>query len=524
MVKFRWLAKPCKHIAPHSEKDSYSPSPYQERDHASPTVFPNSSVAAIPTTNTTLSLSLPPGRKHPEQKIGPLRCLSMPDVTHQPDSDHQVKQGTSTPKEKSLPPTPTSSSEDASDVHSYPMNPSIEGPSWPYQPSRQDPQSALASPTVRPSPSQAKVALAQAASAISLPHSIPIPQASASSTRSDINSIAFVTIPHPQPEPEPEPDRLGFPPSNIRRAKSFQQLTRNYRKEDDPHSDSQMPRSRRISFGRVNPFDPVEKGKDKALEGIPSHVTPPRVPLVRRPSFWNRKRNDSSKSLVAPLPPQHPSNSVDHLSHILPSLPPMSPFHIDANISYSSRSSQTEESPPRLSDRRNHPLPPRPAASSPDLSLSLRSSQPRHPPRRRRPATADSAPDRPRTLSFAFSSVYPSTSPPSPPQHADSATFRQRPRPRSQTNPPFLHRLSANIFSFGSSSPSPSTPTIGAYLTHSPGASPRASTSKLSPPKPLLDSESPESYVNRLLSTISKVEVASVLAQRCVPPDTSTGI
>jgi hypothetical protein len=522
MVKFRWLAKSCKYIAPHSENDSYSPSPYQERDHPSPSVFPNSSVAAIPATNTTLSLSLPPCRKYPEQKIGPLRCLSMSDVTHQPDSDHQIKQRTSTPKDKSLPPTPTSSSEDASDVHSYRINPSIEDPSWPYQPSSQGPQSAPAPPTVRPSSSQAKVALAQAALGICLPHSIPIPQASASSPRSDVNSIAFVAIPHPQPEPEP--DRLGFPPSNIRRAKSFQQLTRKYRKEDDPHSDSQMPRSRRISSGRVNVLDSDEKGKGKVLEGIPSHVTPPRVPLVRRASFWNRKRDDSSKSSVAPLPPQHPSNSVDHLSHILPSLPPMSPFHIDANVSYSSRSSQTEEqSPPGLSDRRNHPLPPRPAASSPDLSLSLRPSQP-HPPRRRRPATADSIPDRPRTLSFAFSSVYPSTSPPSPSQHAGSATFRQRPRPRSQTNPPFLHRLSANIFSFGSASPSPSTSTIGAYLTHSPGASPRASTSKLPPPKPLLDSESPASYVNRLLSMISKVEVASVLAHRCVPPDASTGI
>jgi hypothetical protein len=513
MVRFRWLVKTSKHAAPHSEKDAYSPPQYQEGDHAEPSVFPGPSMSTIPTASTTQAthfLSLPLCRKRQEQQVDPLRRQSMSDaLTHQPGSDRQLEQEIPTPKEKSLPPTPTSSTEGASGAHLCRVNSPIEGPSSPYRPrSRQALQSATASPTARPSPSQAKVALAQAALAIGLPHGMP--QASASSSLSDVNSIAFVTIPQSQS------NRHGFPPSSIRRTKSFQQLTR-YGK-DDTHPDSQLSRSRGISYGHVNAFDPNEKGKGKAMEDIPSHITPPRKSLVRRASFWNRKRHDS-KSSVAPLPSQHPHNSVDHLSHMLPSLPPMSPFHIDNNTSHSSRSSHTEEQlPPGLNSRRDRPLPPRPATSSPDLSLQP--SQP-HPPRRRRPATADSAADRPRTLSFASSSGYlsrlaPAPSRPAPSQRSDTATSRQRPRPRSQTNPQFLRRLSANLFSFGSSSPSPSpSGAIGPYLTHFPGASPRASTSKLPPPKPRPDLESPASYVNRLLSTISKVEIASALANRC---------
>ena len=464
---------------------------------------------AVPTTNTTQPthfFTLPLWRKRQEQQVGPTQHPSMSDsLTHQLSSDHQLEHGAPIPNEKALPPTPTSSTEGASGAHLCRVDSPIEDQSLLYQPSRQAPQSTTASPTTRPSPSKAKLALAQAALAIGLPHSMP--QASASSSRSDVNSIAFVPI--------PQSSLHGLPPSSLRRAKSFQQLTREYGKEDDTHTGIKRSRSRGISFGRVNAFDSDEKGKGKALEDIPSHVTPPRRSLARRASFWNRKHHESSKPSVAPLPLQHPHNSADNLSHTLPSLPPMSPFHFDTDVSHSSRSSHTEEQlphpPPGLNshcDHRDRPLPARPAASSPDLSL--RPLQP-HPPRQLRPATADSATDRPRTLSsFTPPSGRPSTSIFTSLQYPDAAARR-----RSQTNPPFFHRLSVNLFSFGSSSSSLSTSgTNGAHLTHSPGASPRASTSKLSPPKPRLSEESPASYMNRLLSTISKVEVASVLASR----------
>jgi hypothetical protein len=107
-----------------------------------------------------------------------------------------------------------------------------------------------------------------------------------------------------------------------------------------------------------------------------------------------------------------------------------------------------------------------------------------------------------------------------PPQNPDVATPRQAARPRSQTNPAtLLHRLSANILSFGSSTPLPPTSgTNRVHTNHSPRASsPRASTSKLPPPKPRPDEESPVAYVDRLFGTISKADVASVLASRYDP-------
>jgi hypothetical protein len=514
MVRFGWPVKTTKYSAPPPETNTYTPPRYQDERHASTVPFPSTITSTVP-TNTTTFLSLPISRKRQEQRVDPPHRLSMHDMRpYQAGFDHQRTQGTSSPREKSLPPTPSSSNEDVpvNYIRRTDSSISVENQSLSHRPSNQFPLPTTASPPARPSPSQAKIALAQAALAIGLPHGMP--QASASSSRSDVTSPAFLTVPQP-----------SRPSSCVRRARSLHQLSRTFWRDDNDniHASPEGPRrSRRTSFGPANALDSEGKGDRNTVEDIPSHITPPRK-LVRKASFWNRKHNDLVKPAV-PLPPADPlRNSSDHLSHILPSLPPLTPLRFDANILSSSRSSQTEEhlppSPPGLNRRSescNRPLPPSPAASSPDLSMRTLQTQS---PGRRRPSTADSAADRSRTLSYVHPPGHSSPLAPTPPQNPDVATPRRTARPRSQTNPAFLlHRLSANIFSFSSSSLSPPTSgTNRVHTNHSPGASPRASTSKLPPPKPRPDEESPVAYVDRLLGTISKADVASVLASRYDP-------
>ena len=522
MVRFGWPVKTTKYSVPPPETNTYTPPPYQEGRHASTVPFPSAVTSTVPsnattnTTQTTHFLSLPISRKLQEQRADPPRRLSIHDMRpRQAGLDHQRTQGTSSPREKSLPPTPTSSNEEAHENHIRRTESSISvrNQSLSHRPSNQFPLPTTASPPARPSPSQAKFALAQAALAIGLPHSMP--QASASSSRSDVTT-AFLTIPQPSPPPVPS--------SGVRRAKSLHQLSRTFWRDDNDHTHASLERprrSRRISSGPANALDSEGKGDRNTVEDIPSHITPPRKPLVKKASFWNRKHDDSLKPPVALPPADPPRNSFDHLSHVLPSLPPLTPLRFDTSILCSSQSSPAEEhlppSPPglnRRSESRNLPLPPSLAASSPDLSVQSPKTQSH----RRRPFTADSAADRSRTLSYVHPPDHSSPLAPTPQHNTDVATPRRIARPRSQTNPAFLlHRLSSNIFSFSSSSLSPSTSgTNRVHANHSPKASPRASTSKLPPPKPHSDEES-VTYVDRLLGTISKADVASVLASRYGP-------
>lgn len=508
MFKFGWPVKTTKYSTSSARETYPPPSPYQEQqDHASP--FPSTTPSTVPTTTTSSStthfLSLPIWSKHHEEPVDSPQRVSMFDLrTYQAGLDHQRKQGTPSPREKSLPPTPTSSNEDVSDAHMRSTDSPIDERSWLYGPSTQTRSSPTASPPVRPTPSNAKFALAQAALAIGLPHGMP--QASASSSRTDVNSMALVSVTQPSGHPAPRP--------NIRRAKSFQQLSRKFWRDDDgTSSDAQRPRSRGTSFDPPRASESDGKGKGNALGHIPSDVTPPRKSLVRRASFWNRNRNDTPRNDVAPPPSEGPRNCFDHLSPLLPTLRPMSPLHFDTSISHSSPLLQVEAPLPPLpsgldtrDESRSRRLPLNPSASSPDLSIQ-RLKKPSA--SRQRPSTADPAADRSRTLPFY---KHPHSSPlaAAPSQQSEVATPQRTTRPRSQTNP--LYRLSVNLFSFGSSSLLPST--NGAHINQSPTASPRPSTSKLPPPKPRPNEESPASYVDRLLRTISKADVASILASR----------
>ncbi|KAI9512795.1 hypothetical protein F5148DRAFT_645202 [Russula earlei] len=519
MVRFGWPVKTTKHSTPPEERNTHTPPLYHGQDNASFVPFPSPSPTTHTATNTTQMahfLSFPAWRRHQERQVKRAQCLSMLDIrTYQADFERHREQMVSSQREKSLPPTPTSSNEGASGAHTYPTYSPTEDQSSRRPSSRQALTSTTASPA-RSSPTHAKNALAQAALAIGLPHSMP--QASASSLRPDVNSMALVTVPQANLHP--------VQPPGVRRTKSFHQLSRKFGREDgdSTHAGSQKPRTYRgTPLGVVGAFDSDEKEEGNALEGIPSHVTPPRIPLVRQASFWNRKRNDSSKLTATrptPLSSEHARDSFDHLSPILPALPPMSPFLFDTNMSRSSQSSQTEEqlptSPPGLdprTDSRNRPLPPSPAASTPDLSVQTKEKLSLC---KKRPSTADPTTDRSRTLTYyPRSHDHTSLLAPTPPQHPDIASPLQISRPRSQTNPPLFHRLSANILLFGSSSLSPPVPTTRtnrAITSYPPRASPRPSTSKLPPPKPLLNEESPIAYVYRLLDSINKADVASALA------------
>ena len=95
-----------------------------------------------------------------------------------------------------------------------------------------------------------------------------------------------------------------------------------------------------------------------------------------------------------------------------------------------------------------------------------------------------------------------------------------RRRPRSQTNPPLLHRLSVGLFSSGPALTTKASGVFGPNMFTSSAMplneSPRLSISKPSVeiPKPHVDEESPDVYLERLLSIVSKAEIAGVLASR----------
>ncbi|KAF7306674.1 Sec7 domain protein [Mycena indigotica] len=338
----------------------------------------------------------------------------------------------------------------------------------------------------------APAALAHGGLGLGLAHAIRN-HPSASSSTSDINSIVFASH-----EPRQE---VRTP----RRAKSSLKLRATSAYEPSPpveisYSDDANRRARGISLGSD------AKGKQKEVE----EPLQPRVSLARRASFWSRR-----KSTATDLPVPTPPKEVVPLPS-LPSMLPLTPFTIDDLTTTSSGSRHTRALSRSYSERA--------AAESGEKSPSTRSRR-----QTRRPATADSATRSP--------TLRPPTPPPplppsplvdKPPPSPQRPTTPSR-RPRAQTNPPLLYRLSMNLFSSPSTSTSPSLPQaqppnrIHDSPLNSPSLSaansPRPSLVK-SPsviPKPEIQHESPEIYLKRLLLAVSKSEVAGVLASSADP-------
>ncbi|KAJ6627238.1 hypothetical protein B0H10DRAFT_1996195 [Mycena sp. CBHHK59/15] len=345
---------------------------------------------------------------------------------------------------------------------------------------------------------------------------------SSSSSSSDINTVSFT------PDAGQAADPLQT--SSIRRAKSSQKL-RTVSAFDPPaavevsSSEGGPRRTRGVSLGTTAAFlnlggsDP--KGKGKEIEEQPTRPSP-KTSLARRASFWSRKKVES------PVPlPQRDNIPLP----TLPSVPPLTPFTMD-DLPMTSSSSHSKHSRglSRSFSERGGNLPTR--SDTPKDARPRRLS--------RRPATADSSVHR---SSFLDSPQAPQPPPPPPPPPlpsfplpvaapdplgpfspaGSSDSHANTRRPRAQTNPPLLYRLSLNLFS-SSTPPSLTQPTLihdsplpSSSLSAS--NSPRISLNKPSSviPKPETDHESPEIYLGRLLLAVSKAEVAGILASSADP-------
>ncbi|KAJ7130053.1 hypothetical protein C8R43DRAFT_1025590 [Mycena crocata] len=365
-------------------------------------------------------------------------------------------------------------------------------------------------------------ALAHASLGLGLPHAMR--NTSASSSTSDINTVAFATTPMPPPDP-----RSRSPVHILRRAKSSNKL-RTTSAFDPPvaievSSSEGGRRTRGVSLGTTAAFLNLggsdAKGKGKVEEQPPRLA--PKASLSRRASFWSRKK---SITIDAPEPlPQRESIPLPSLPSVLPLTPfTMDDLPLSASSNHSIHSRGLSRS---YSEKAGVPQTPVPNDSAGHPRLRRPS---------RRPATADSTARSPSFLeSPAPPPPLPVLPPPLPPAEAaippistaESSSDSHAPprRPRAQTNPPLLYRLSMNLFSSSTTSPSLTQPPALLYDSpqNSPSLSnsnsPRVSLNKPSSviPKPEMEHESPELYLSRLLLAVSKAEVAGILASSADP-------
>ncbi|KAL7285244.1 hypothetical protein ACG7TL_000338 [Trametes sanguinea] len=370
-------------------------------------------------------------------------------------------------------------------------------------------------PNESPSSSQPAVALARAALGIGLPVGAPA-SVSASSSSSEVNTVMFL-----QPQSPAIADSRCANPT-IRHAKSFQKDTAATPVDPILSTLRERRRTRGLSLGPLHLMSADNKGKQRE-EAPEVTVTEPKQ-LSRKSSFWSRKRVNSR-------PDPSPSPSTLTPQPTLPAVPPVSPFYINTPVPTPGLSAPAP--PPELQRRHSERLRKQstpsagedvlPAVPNGQATTSL-------PARRRRgshrPQTADSA-GSPR-LSF-FSEARPFTSSPAssplptPSEHPTASyplPIQNDHRPRAQTNPPLLHRLSVNLFGSSSSNTptSASSPNaLDAQTVTTPPSSLGSSRPSLSKPsveipRPREEEESPEVYLQRLVEAVSKAEIASVLA------------
>ena len=279
----------------------------------------------------------------------------------------------------------------------------------------------------------------------------------------------------------------------VRKAKSSQMLETDMGAQQSSSttasSRDRRPRGLSFSSSTLLGFGGDNKTKGKEKDVNPGKLSPN---LTRRGSFWSRKRN-ISHSPEANVPSTPSSIAPTSAVHTSPSRPQgkQTPLHVRGlSRSLSERSFVTRSSPTVLENgtsttnfsHRNRP-------SSAKLSQSPSWGGFLHPPSKTRNS---------KELNDAQQ-----------PSHSDKA--RTTSRRRAQTNPPLLHRLSLNIFSFATSPPSPNPQSIP--ILDLPNT-PSIEKLKTSISKSVRDGESPAAYVRRLVSSVSKAEVAGILASR----------
>ncbi|KAG7450349.1 uncharacterized protein BT62DRAFT_943257 [Guyanagaster necrorhizus] len=461
-------------------------------------------VVTTTTTQTTTHLISPLWRKH----VAPV-------AAGRPTASQWVPLRV----EKDLPPTPTDEDDSPSGPSSRPdsveeiMAESMLPSLFPASDGRPCPEAL-------PVSQSSTAALAHASLGVGLPHVLT--RSSPSSPFSEVNTVAFATSPFPASRPA------------LRQWKSSQKLRSASDTRDGTNRERRRTRGLSLNASTFLSFGMSDsKGKAKVKEG--NEDLPPKT-LSRRASFWTRKKTPASD---LPTPPKFSPNS-NNLYTPLPSVQPGSPFFMNMDASHSAasdRQSANQHTPHTRGLSRSHSerlsnsrltLP----EQSPPTS-ALAPSKARR--RTRRPATADPLNTSLVGSLFTDSSHFTSsplsnTSPPPPlPQRHDleppESQYQSR-RPRAQTNPPLLHRLSLSLL-FSSSGPSlqPSSPftLVSSHLASTSSSSsspvisnnnsPRPSLQKIVDiPRPRVDDESPEVYLDRLCAVVSKAEVAGVLA------------
>ncbi|KAG6832485.1 hypothetical protein H0H92_001531 [Tricholoma furcatifolium] len=337
----------------------------------------------------------------------------------------------------------------------------------------------------------------------------------------EINTVAFASSTPSSPANSSQP--------RPRKNKSAQRLEANLAPHPvemgNPDVDMERTRSRVISFS--GPTLDVTTKSDVRNER--KSVDRPSTPkgLARRASFWSRKKlqpEDTSTILSSVQRPRTPQSSQ------LPALHSVSPVDMSITITPSIPSPDAELTKPKSGHSRG-------------LSRSHSARSPLRPPLEMENTSTlqKHLPTSTPTLSPSRAYVSPSTEVVLEGKDALSAP---KPRPRAQTNPPLLNRLS-----LGWLPTSPAIPMLPRSSNHSP-VSPRPHTSSsfigssmgrrnpFSPstgfdssrssqisfekgtpvtvPLPTGD-EGPIDYLRRLQAAVSKAEVAGVLASSSDP-------
>lgn len=433
-----------------SPVDEYRPPPPYA---ASQTTTTRTEVVTTTTTETTTHLfSLP----HWKKRNAPRNSV---------ESRHSASSLSNLFFDKALPPTSPNETIGPHSAH-RPSNPPYSAT---FPSSVSHPEILLARSRKVSAGQQTAAALAHAALGIGLPH------ASTSFFRTDTNTITFAASPA---------SPTDLPSANIRRVKSSQRIQARHISETHEGAPSKQPGERRrrgLSFttsSLLNIANTDIKGKGRESESSLISPTPSPKPLARKSSFWFKKKGSNPSESFAkhsqdelvptPLPPVH---------HI----PPFK-FSDFTALSTLSATEKATHSPglPRSPD--DHVL--NSTLSSPEISAKLTS-----------PPSASYE-------HFPFPDPHPST---------QSSSRRSR----TQSNTPLLHRLSMGVFSSGESPPTPGIRLNG--YSQPPTNSlphPHARQPETPIPKPLREEESPEVYLERLRTAVSKAEVAGILASR----------
>lgn len=493
--------------------DIVNPPPPYKRKFNSPIILAETTTTrteVVTTTTTTHFFSLPLWRKRGfhSSRSAPQNALNLGVGSDEHGSIPLSARSSAYLVEKDLPPTPPNEHEPPNDIHQgFDRNEKhntdevrmLPVPILPAD-SRKPPKGGEASTM------QSTAALARAALGLGLPHVLPY--ASDPSSSSEINTVAFI--------PQTTPDlRLSSP--GVRRVKSSQKFKSNSPSDwpaTVPSEQDSRRRSRGFSLGSASFLDfGATDMKGKGKEKVTLEQLPPPKSISRRPSFWSRRRTIAPEPTLLPTPQD--TNLIP-----LPSLPPVSPFEVDLpsvrphpsplsanphpsnrhhsrglSRSYSERAQSTSAKPTAEPNPNFLPISAVPKVTIPSQRVSSDQLQ--------------TEPLRPLNTSPQLDL---ST------QFAPSKDPSQPPRPRAYTNP-----LSLRTFLNATPLPAPSLSRISFaepknQRPHTASGNPtRHSLSKepVDAPIPLTDTESPEVYLQRLQSAVSKAEVAGILASRC---------